>query len=900
MAEGMNLFRNLRQWFIGQDIARSRTLVSDYRFVRSARRYPRRDIKLAPLLKDWKASVFHKDVTASFLATQAGEFSLAGFQARATREILSAWEERRYETCPASATIVCAGTGSGKTLAFYLPALSSLATDLVADSQERVRILAVYPRRELLKDQFNETWSQARRLDAQLLSNGSRKIRIGALFGETPSAARFAIEEGRDFRPFSLLKCQSDSCSGSMRWNKADAARGVEKLICSVCGHEVHDDEIALSRESAARRPPDILFTTTEMLNQRMSDSKFRHLFGIKVSGQLPLVLLDEVHTYGGVQGAHTGLLLRRWMRLSGNRPHFVGLSATLRDAANFFATLTGAPRTRVQLVEPTEEELIEEGAEYLLALRGDPVSQTALLSTTTQTAMLTRRILDNPTSRVSNGLWGTKTFAFTDNLDVNNRLFTALADAEGWWQRAGGLQANADGPLAQLRNSSTTPVPYRELRAFGQDWSIAKACGFSLAQDDRARVARTSSQDIGFDSDADIIVTTASLEVGFNDPDVGAVIQHKAPHDVSSYLQRKGRAGRQRKARPWMIVVLSEFGRDRTTYQQYENLIDPQIKLQGLPVDNAHLLKMQAAQAALDWFGSRLPNFSVWSCLNNPQKNQVDISRLLDLVMAAMQPGPEQDMLQSYVQSALKISDTQLERVMWQSPRSLLLEFLPTLARRLSSKWAVWSDDRAKSVEWAELPNRRWHSPVPDFIPDSSFAELDVPEIQIRLERPTTDDWQGMGFFHGIREFAPGRISKRFSVSSGSISDWLVPSQFDPASLDEPIPFEIKEAFGPNTAIVAKMPDSLGGRDVCVYQPHSILTTSLFADKTIADTSNSFLTWKSIFSPPDEVESADLPRVSAWAERLKSLTFYTHARTSPLDLVRLSTGSDATIKCTL
>ena len=62
------------------------------------------------------------------------------------------------------------------------------------------------------------------------------------------------------------------------------------------------------------------------------------------------------------------------------------------------------------------EDEMIDEGSEYLVALRGDPVSQTALLSTTIQTAMLVRRVLDHQSYNLSNGIWGNKTFIFTDD----------------------------------------------------------------------------------------------------------------------------------------------------------------------------------------------------------------------------------------------------------------------------------------------------------------------------------------------------------------------------------------------------------------------------------------------------------------------------------------------------
>ena len=99
-----------------------------------------------------------------------------------------------------------------------------------------------------------------------------------------------------------------------------------------------------------------------------------------------------------------------------------------------------------------------------------------------------------------------------------------------------------------------------------------------------------------------DVIVATSSLEVGFDDPtQVGAVIQHKAPRDDAAFVQRKGRAGRLQSMRPWTTVILSDYGRDRARYQGYETLFAPVLAARSIPVDNLHLLKMQAAYALLD-----------------------------------------------------------------------------------------------------------------------------------------------------------------------------------------------------------------------------------------------------------------------------------------------------------
>ncbi len=83
--------------------------------------------------------------------------------------------------------------------------------------------------------------------------------------------------------------------------------------------------------------------------------------------------------------------------------------------------------------------------------------------------------------------------------------------------------------------------MPNRLRKLHGQDWEVAVEVGHSLRGDDRKTVGRVMALDPGVGAGLDIVVATASLEVGFNDPKVGAVIQHKAPRDVAQFLQRKG-----------------------------------------------------------------------------------------------------------------------------------------------------------------------------------------------------------------------------------------------------------------------------------------------------------------------------------------------------------------------
>ena len=336
-------------------------------------------------------------------------------------------------------TVVSAGTGSGKTLAFYLPAYAAMATQV--SGEYWTKCLALYPRNELLKDQLREALANARRIAPALEMNGKRKLVVAALYGDVPYSAASLLSDGGSWTRLTVngrpaYQCpfvRCPRCLESMAWLESDIERNVERLLCTDtrCGEHVEADEIRLTRQRMLAEPPDLLFTSTEMLNQRLSSARFAHLFGIglRPNRRPGFVLIDEVHSYEGIHGAHVALLLRRWRRAAEAHPHFVGLSATLADAPRFFAELVGIGPGDVTEVWPEPEEMRGEGAEYMLALRGDPSSGTSLLSTTIQALMLLRRVLASDRSDE----FGRRVFAFTDNLDVINRLFHNLLDAEGW-----------------------------------------------------------------------------------------------------------------------------------------------------------------------------------------------------------------------------------------------------------------------------------------------------------------------------------------------------------------------------------------------------------------------------------------------------------------------------------
>jgi DEAD/DEAH box helicase len=162
-AEMVRLLAASRQLFVGKPWQSAPRLVADFRVDRRPRRFPSRDRAPQAVLKD-NAGVLGvtglRQELWTALTSSRGGFLLTSFQERATARLLGPAAD--------TGTIVTAGTGSGKTLAVYLPALIRIGESIGADHW--VKVLAVYPRTELLKDQFAEAYRNARSIDAVLMA----------------------------------------------------------------------------------------------------------------------------------------------------------------------------------------------------------------------------------------------------------------------------------------------------------------------------------------------------------------------------------------------------------------------------------------------------------------------------------------------------------------------------------------------------------------------------------------------------------------------------------------------------------------------------------------------------------------------------------------------------------
>lgn len=902
-AETIRLLASLRQAFRQEAVLSGRPLVLDYRFLQRPRRRPRRNVPAA----DLEAAVRRTLGATGLAALRAlAPAKVSAFQKRATEQILSA-----LESPDAAGIMVSAGTGSGKTLAFYMPMLSWISEHPAAQS---VVALALYPRNELLKDQLRALVSYA----LQLRGTGGRAspVTLGTWFGPTPYSAK-AVREGRVdawrkgangyICPF--LRCPDPACEdGELIWPHSELKVGTELLRCSKCATEVPGDVLRLTRESARRKPPRVMLSTTESLNRQLSSPGNLHAFGVAPGG-LRAVLLDEVHTYEGTTGAQNAYLLRRLRAALGYQPVWAGLSATLADAGDFFGRLVDLDAGRVMVIEPDPSELEESGAEYLVALRHNPHGNTGTLSTTIQAAMALSRALDpmtgNPFSPPidSGGIFGSRLFAFTDKLDSTNRLYWDLLDADGWaWPGEAKRGANPL-TLAHLRSREQGRVAVAqreapELReADGQHWWLAEQLGHEIDGDVQKRIGRTSSQDSGVAADADIVVATASLEVGFDDDRVGAVLQHKAPHDVAQFLQRKGRAGRRAETRPWTVVVLSDWGRDREAWDAYDALFSPLVPPRSLPLENLYVLRIQAVYGLLDWLARELhyASGSTWADASGPAdllapdpkwrpQTEERQRRMATLLTALLRDGAERASLVRHLRRSLSIghgpaADATLDKLLWEAPRPLLAGVVPTLRRRLLDQWKA---ERPASDD----SGVRTRTPLRDFVPGNLFDELLVPDVEFQVPWARGETHiEHLPALRAIREFLPGNVSRHFGVWATNKRHWVPLAD----TLDNDGSHLVDVSVFGGTAI----DDVVTGEGVTrVFAPSQVTLAPVPED--VSDASSMRAEWAFHANPLGA--GTLLPATGVAARMFENLTAHLHSQGGGVRIVRFAQSGKGTL----
>jgi DEAD/DEAH box helicase domain-containing protein len=257
----------------------------------------------------------------------------------------------------------------------------------------------------------------------------------------------------------------------------------------------------------AVRTHGDIVVSNPDMLHQAILP---HHTKWAQFFAALGFVVIDELHTYRGVFGAHVANLVRRLRRICafyGARPTFIACSATIANPAELAAKLLGGT------VRAVTESGAPQGRRHVLVWN-PPVRNAGLgirasaRSQSTRIARLAIRL-------------GLKTIVF-----ANSRLEVEV--------------------LTKYLKDVFDRDPRKPAR-------VAAYRGGYLPTARRAQEAKLRSGRL------DCVVSTSALELGMDIGALDACVLNGYPGSVAGALQRLGRAGRRQRTCVGVLVCTSD-----------------------------------------------------------------------------------------------------------------------------------------------------------------------------------------------------------------------------------------------------------------------------------------------------------------------------------------------------
>jgi len=324
-----------------------------------------------------------------------------------------------------------------------------------------------------------------------------------------------------------------------------DQARALGALRLKGLRQAIYDGDTPAERRWQIRKWSNAILTNPDMLHVGVLPHHDR--WG-DVLHNLRYVIVDEAHVYRGVFGSHVANVLRRLRRLArvyGSEPQFLLATATIANAGELAASLTGEPATVVErdTSPKAEREVVIWNPPLLdadLGLRASPLGEAA-------------RLLSSLTSR------GLRTICFAKSrkaAELIHRFAAERVDA-----------ATADR-LAPYR-AGYTPEQRRDIER-------------RLVEGELLGVTATDALELGID----IGLLDCAISVGF-------------PGTVASLRQQWGRAGRR--GLGLAVLVASEDALDQFFAREPEALLTRCVEAAILDHTNPRILDPHVLAAAFE-----------------------------------------------------------------------------------------------------------------------------------------------------------------------------------------------------------------------------------------------------------------------------------------------------------
>jgi hypothetical protein len=299
---------------------------------------------------------------------------------------------------------------------------------------------------------------------------------------------------------------------------------------------------------------------------------------------------------------------------------------------------------------------------------------------------------------------------------------------------------------------------------------------------DRQVNVQRTSSQTSAFTSVADLVVANSKLEVGYDDDRLMVVLQYLAPRDVASFVQRKGRGGRQVGTRPIMATVLSPYRPADVFYFRNPHLLaDPTFRRLPLNPGNALARQIHGLFAFLDWVANRaeadvaMQNLTpvAWNEVKRQSSGSEALGEYRQYLAGVLGQQPDSDSVMS---------------TLLDHERGLYQTLLPELDRAVANP----PPPSTRGVQGNRMQLSRL---LPRRVPPTLFDDIHLPLVCVRTLSGSVSggpNTETLPIEQSLSELVPGRVSYRFGRYA-----WV--PIVEPEAAGNGIPARINvEAFNP------------------------------------------------------------------------------------------------------
>jgi DEAD/DEAH box helicase domain-containing protein len=478
---------------------------------------------------------------------EIGGFS--DFQFNAIRTILKA-DRKAY--------VLTAPTSGGKTYAFLIPALVMvLQHKLKEKNGNSIKVLLVYPRKSLERDQFNKILAILYRLNQYFKNFGSKdlKITIGIDDGETPYNEN--VESGSSFRGAICPACGVAGKEGG----ELEYAKTAQRtwIRCSNCGATF--DWIYGYREEIWEKKPDILLTNVWTLDWRLPSKTIQHDY--EVFKDLKIVILDEAHVYQSLLGGNVRYLLKRLEISSKTEPLVVLSSATISKPREFARDLLDLEPDKDFTVIESREAGENKKVVYLI-LAVSPlrswetvVYELALLLGTVYYYRKAQGVIFidsiRELYRVFHQARVAATYYYEPKDHFNVKLVSDPSDPYAYW------------PYAPDSHFDPTRTPHEIFQRIKLHHAGVK---------DREEIEKEF-----VDGKLGVLISTSTLELGVDYPNVTFIGIVGVPFTLESIPQRIGRAGRNLEKTLYTTLAIIVL---RNTPMELYYLYNPEELIEG------------------------------------------------------------------------------------------------------------------------------------------------------------------------------------------------------------------------------------------------------------------------------------------------------------------------------